>query len=83
MQDRVKFFESFSRQLEADTGGPVHLIRIIGPRSSFVAGRVPQEMPFVEPVRVMLDDTWGLVFYPAAGRKIDQDKIKAMFKGEL
>ena len=71
----VRCFESVAAQLEADTGGPVHLIRIIGPRSSFVAGRVPEQMPFVASVRVMLDEEWALLFYPAPDRQVDRAKV--------
>jgi hypothetical protein len=76
----VHVFESVAARLEADTGGPVHLIRIIGPRSSFVAGRVPENMPFVPSVRVLLDEEWALLFYPASGRQVDREKVKALFK---
>jgi hypothetical protein len=83
MQDIVKTFSLISSQLEADTGGPVHLIRIIGPRSSFVAGRVPEDMPFVASVRVMLSDEWALLFYPSPGKQVDREKVKALFKDVL
>ncbi len=79
----VRCFESVAVKLEAETGGPVHLIRIIGPRSSFIAGRVPESMPFVESVRVMIDKEWALLFYPAAGRQVDREKVKALFKDVL
>ena len=79
----VRCFERVAAELEADTGGPVHLIRIIGPRSSFVAGRVPENMPFVVSVRVMLSDAWALLFYPASGRAVDREKVKALFKDVL
>jgi len=70
-------------ELEAEAGGLVHLIRIIGPRSSFVAGRVPETMPFVASVRVMINEEWVLLFYPAADRTIDREKIRALFKDVL
>ncbi len=79
----VHLFESVAAGLEADTGGPVHLIRIIGPRSSFVAGHVPENMPFVPSVRVLLDEEWALLFYPAPDRQVDREKVKALFKGAL
>ena len=79
----VCLFEAVAPELEADTGGPVHLIRIIGPRSSFVAGRVPENMPFVASVRVLLDEEWMLLFYPAPGREVDREKVKALFKDVL
>jgi hypothetical protein len=76
----VRLFESAASALEADAGGPVHLVRLIGPRTSFVAGRVPDEMPFVASVRVILNEQWALLFYPAPGHSIDREKVKAMFK---
>jgi hypothetical protein len=79
----VHLFESVAAKLEADSGGPVHLIRIIGPRSSFVAGHVPGNMPFVASVRVMLNEEWALLFYPAPGREVDREKVKVLFKGVL
>jgi hypothetical protein len=79
----VHLFESVAANLEADSRGPVHLIRIIGPRSSFVAGRVPENMPFVASVRVMLNEEWALLFYPASGRQVDREKVKALFKDML
>lgn len=79
----VRCFESAAAGLEAETGGPVHLIRIIGPRSSFVAGRVPENMPFVASVRVILDEEWALLFYPASGRQVDREKVRALFQDVL
>ena len=79
----VRCFESAAAGLEAETGGPVHLIRIIGPRSSFVAGRVPENMPFVEPVRVVLNEEWAVIFYPASGREVDRKKVRGLFKDIL
>jgi hypothetical protein len=79
----VRCFESVAAQFEAETGGPVHLIRIIGPRSSFVAGRVPESMPFVASVRVLLTDEWALLFYPAPGLQVDREKVKVLFKDVL
>ena len=76
----VRCFESAAAGLEAETGGPVHLVRLVGPRTSFVAGRVPGAMPFVPPVRVMIDGAWGLLFYPAPGCAVDREKVKALFK---
>ena len=79
----VRCFESVAAGLEAATGGPVHLVRIIGPRSSFVAGRVPENMPFVVSVRVILDEEWALLFYPAPGQQVDREKVRALFKDVL
>ena len=79
----VRCFESAAAELEADTGGPVHLIRIVGPRLSFVAGRVPENMPFVASVRVLIAGEWALLFYPALGRDVDRKKVKLLFKDVL
>jgi len=79
----VRHFESVAAPLEAATGGPVHLIRIIGPRSSFVAGHVPENMPFVASVRVMLDEEWALLFYPSPEKQVDREKVKVLFKDVL
>ncbi len=76
----VHVFESLVSQLEVETGGPVHLIRIMGPRSSFVAGKVPASMPFVASVRVMLGKQWALLLYPAAGKVVDHEKIQKLFQ---
>jgi hypothetical protein len=79
----VCHFESVAAGLEADSGGPVHLIRIVGPRLSFMAGRVPENMPFVASVRVLLTDEWALLFYPASGQDVDRKKVKLLFKDVL
>ena len=75
----VDIFDHVSSILSDETGGPVFLIRITGPRWSYVAGFVPDELPFVPPVKVMLDAEWGILYYPEPGRKIDPEKVKASF----
>ena len=79
----VSVFEHEARGLEESSGGPVHLVRMKGPRASFVAGHVPKAMPFVHPRRVMLDSEWALFFYPPAGKEIDAGAVKALFREVL
>jgi len=75
----VEVFDSLAPLLADMVGGPVHLIRVTGPRWSYVAGHVPGELPFVEPQKVVLFDDWALLYYPEAGRKIDPDNIRRFF----
>ena len=75
----MEIFDRISPIVSDMVGGPVHLVQIRGPRWSYVAGHVPDELPFVEPQKVMLDEEWGILYYPEAGRKIDPDKIRNFF----
>ncbi|MBF0485406.1 MAG: hypothetical protein HQL16_02715 [Candidatus Omnitrophica bacterium] len=72
-------FESLRQKLEEESGGPVHLVKIVGPRWSYVAGTVPEELPCVVPERVILNDDWALMFYPAHNRAVDSQRIRELF----
>ncbi len=80
--DSQKLLTTFDRvaPVFADqVGGPVHLVRVIGARWSYVAGHVPDELPFVEPQKVMLDREWAIMYYPQAGRKKDPAHVRKLF----
>ncbi len=79
----IAVFESLAPMLEAETGGPVHLVKIKGSRLSYVAGRVPVEMPFTAPQRVILCNDWALMFYLADGRDIDSQQVGESFNKQL
>lgn len=65
--------------LERASGGPVHLIRIIGSRWAFISGASLEGLPFILPQKVQINDEWALMFYPKEGVKIDAQQIKALF----
>ncbi|MBF0594669.1 MAG: hypothetical protein HQL22_06850 [Candidatus Omnitrophica bacterium] len=75
----IDVFDRLSPMIADKVGGPVLLVRVIGSRWSYVAGHVPDELPFVEPQRVMLVDEWAILYYPQAGHKIDPDEIRQLF----
>ena len=78
----VEMFDKLSPLVADIVGGPVHLIKVVGPRWSYVAGYVPDELPFAPPQRVPLFDDWALLYYPEAGRKIDPERIRRLFLDE-
>ncbi len=80
LKSRLQQFNEIVPTLERDTGGVVHLIRIKGVRCSYVAGKMPQDMPFILPQRVRLDDEWSLMFYPGEGKFIDREQIRRLFE---
>ncbi len=71
--DRVAPF--FSQKIN----GPVYLVKISGPRWSYVAGYVPDELPFVAPEKVMLFDEWAVLYYPQAMPKVDPEEVRRIF----
>ena len=75
----VEVFDHIAPILSDRIGGPAHLVRIVGPRWSYVAGHIPSELPFVEPQRVMLEGEWGILYYPQPGRKIDPEEVRRLF----
>ena len=75
----IEVFDRISPIVSDMVGGPVHLVQIRGTRWSYVAGHVPEELPFVESQRVMLDEEWGILYYPEPGRKIDPEQIRCLF----
>lgn len=75
----IEVFDRLSPIVSDEIGGPVHLVRITGPRWSYVAGHVPDDLPFVAPQRVMLDEEWGILYYPEPGRKISPEGIRDVF----
>jgi len=75
----IAVFDRVSPALSDDVGGPVHLVKVIGTRWSYVAGPVPEEFPFVEAQRVRLDSEWAIVYYPATGRSVPAERIRALF----
>ena len=79
----VSAFQALLPTLETDVGGPVHLVRMRGTRSSFVAGDIPSEMPFVASKRIMLNEEWALLVYPSVGRDVDREKIRVLFKNQI
>lgn len=79
----LEIFDHLAPVLSDKIGSMIHLVRVAGPRWSYVAGYVPDELPYVAPVRVMLDDEWAIIYYPDPGRKIDPDSVKALFMEAL
>ncbi len=75
----IEIFDGVSPIVSDMVGGSVHLVQIRGARWSYVAGHVPEELPYVEPKKVMLNEEWGILFYPEAGRKIDPEKVREFF----
>jgi hypothetical protein len=76
-------FNSVAPTLEQEINGPVHLIHVIGSRWSYKAGRIPEDMPCVIAVRVVLTDDWALILYPSVGKEVHQDKVRALFLSPL
>jgi hypothetical protein len=75
----IATFDRLAPVLSNDVGGPVHLVRVIGTRWSYVAGHVPDELPFVEPQKVMIDDEWAIVYYQQEGRTISPEQVRQLF----
>lgn len=75
----VELFDRLSAIIVDMVGGPVFLVKIAGPRWSYVAGHMPDELPFVEPQKLLLADEWAILYYPLAGHKIDPVEIRALF----
>lgn len=74
----IDTFDRLAPMLADKIGGPVHLVRVLGSRWSYVAGHVPEELPLVEPQKVLLFDEWAVLYYPRAGYKIDPQEIRRL-----
>lgn len=81
MKDKIMgIFDALVPELEREMGGAVHLIRIVGTRWSYTAGRMTEKVAFVAPQRVVLKDQWALIFYAAEGVCVDPEYIRGLFK---
>lgn len=75
----VDVFDRLAPLVADMVGGPVYLVRVIGPRWSYVAGHIPPEMPFVAPQKVSLFDDWAILYYPEAGREVTPEGVRRIF----
>lgn len=77
--DVEKAFEKARPALEKLARGPVFLVKVIGARWSFVAGTVPEDLPFERPRRILLGDKWALVAFCPDGNPVKDDVFRAVF----
>ncbi len=75
----VEVFDKLSPIVADMVGGPVYLVKVSGPRWSYVAGHIPSDLPFVEPQKVLLFDDWAVLYYPEAARKVLPEQVRQMF----